>query len=109
MQRNPQLRSRDLRQKPQCRAQEAFHIAYATPVGARTLNPQRERIGIPGLPLDRDHIGVTGNHDAALSRTIGGGHGNPQVRAGLIRVIGALPGVPVAREFRLDKLDNAQI
>jgi hypothetical protein len=42
----------------------ALHVAGAAAVDALVLQGRGERIGVPGLPVDRHDIGVAGEHDA---------------------------------------------
>ena len=44
---------------------EALHVDGAAAVGPPVRDPQRERIASPGLPRDRHHVRMAGQHDAA--------------------------------------------
>ena len=48
--------------------EEALHVAGAAAVEPAVAGGEGEGVGGPGLALDRHHVGVAGEHDAALGR-----------------------------------------
>ena len=97
------LEFRDHRQRD---GAEALHVDRAPPVEALAVATQRERVGTPVLPLDRHHVGVAGEDDAA------GGH-RPDRRkdCGLVagRVGRAGEGDALLAQIRFDKVDEGKV
>jgi len=46
---------------------EALHVDGAAAIGAAVLDPQRERVGGPGLSRHRHHVRVAGEHNPAAA------------------------------------------
>ncbi len=110
MDRRLQVGGEKARRHGQGGAEIAFHVAGAAREQAAIADGRLERVGVPGLAVDRHHVGMAGEHDAgarcvaALAVNRG-----KQVGLALVRVVdqGGLDAVglqPVAHP-----LDQAQV
>ena len=85
---------------------ESFHVAGASPVIPAVLLDNLERVGVPGLTINRHHVGMSRQHDRAL---LPGADMRKQRRLGLIRVTIAVGGYSVAVQILLDPVDQRQV
>ncbi len=73
MDRAGQARSLKFRNHRKANRIEPLHVAGAAAIHTAVLKAQREGIACPGLPLDRDDIGVPGEDDASIMAGPDGG------------------------------------
>ena len=86
-------------------ADEAFHVAGATAEEAAVANVGLERIGAPGLPVDRHHIGMPRKDHTTGSFAERG----EQVGLGALGVVAAPDARAVARQVGLGPVDQREV
>ena len=73
------LHAQKIRHQSQPCGDEALHVATAARIQAAVAFGHRKRVGVPLLAIDRHHVRMAGQHDAALSAAIPGGQGRKQI------------------------------
>ncbi|MNX99924.1 hypothetical protein D3C86_1324010 [compost metagenome] len=96
-------------QQRQAGADEAFHVAGAPPIKLAVADHGLERVGGPVLAVYRHHVGVAGQHDAAVGGAIGRRHGHEQVGLVALRVVAQMRPQPLGQEVVAHGLDQAEI
>ena len=72
MDRRSQRRLCKLGRMRQGHADKAFHVASAPPIEQAVAHLGLKRVGAPGLPVNRHHVGVARQHDTARPFAKGG-------------------------------------
>jgi hypothetical protein len=96
----------EFRRRGQGQGQEGLHVAGPAAVEAAVVLGQGPGIGGPGLAIDRNHVGVARQHDAAFDSRPDGGH---QVRLRAVGVGHAAVGDRQGVEIALDPLHELEV
>ncbi|MCY1240127.1 hypothetical protein D9M72_529600 [compost metagenome] len=99
----------DGRQQRQAGADKALHVAGAAAVELAVAHHRLERVGGPVLAVHRYHVGMAGEHDAAVGVAVGGGHGDEQIGLVPLRVVAQMRLQPLGQEMVAHRLDQAQV
>ena len=65
---------------------EGLHVTGSAPVNSSVANVSAERIAAPDSPIDRNNIGVGGEHDTPGARAVGSRDGDKQVHFGALGI-----------------------
>ena len=106
VQRSLDLAGEKLRRESETHRKEALHVGGAPPVEAAVALPYLEGIAVPGLALDRHHIGMAGERDAGTLRRAERG---VQVRLATSLVVDELGGDAEVVEVPGNKLDEREV
>lgn len=101
-----QVGGQEVRDRRERQGAEALHVDGAAPIGAPLRDPQGEGVGAPGLARHRDHVGMAGEHDAAVDPRADRGE-----QGGLVagRVGHALERDAEARQVIGDPVDQREV
>ena len=93
----------------QCNSQQTLHISASAAVQLAVPLHHREGVGVPLLAVHRHHVGVAGQHDAALRRTTLTGQRGEEVRLCFLWVVHQRGGDADGAEVVADVVDEGEV
>ena len=109
MQRCVKWSREELRKHREDDTTEGLHVTGSAPVKLPVANVSAERIAAPDLPIDRNDIGVPGEHDAPGPRAVDSRDGDKQVRFGALGIQNDERAEGVRGHFRPNCFDKCEV